>query len=157
MDYSFTAKMEEDLDKISLNEAQWNRIVEQFYKEFEKNLEEAMKIAKRTKPKEIITPVKCDKCGKDMVIRWSNGRPFLACSGYPECKNTKSITNDNNGSEAKPIDKACPQCGAQLVIRNGRRGEFIACSKYPECKYTQPITAQIKCPQCGGDIIKKQE
>ena len=156
MDYSFTAKMEEDLDKISLNEAQWNRIVEQFYKEFEKNLEEAMKIAKRTKPKEIITLVKCDKCGKDMVIRWSNGRPFLACSGYPECKNTKSITNDNNGSEARPIDKACPQCGAQLVIRNGRRGEFIACSKYPECKYTQPITAQIKCPQCGGDIIKKQ-
>ncbi len=158
MDYGFTAKMEEDLDKISLNEAKWKKIVEEFYKEFEKNLLHASKISKVTKPKEIQTSFKCEKCGKNMVIRWSKGMPFLACSGYPECKNTRSLNKNNNenGSTVKTLDKNCPKCGAQLVIRNGKRGEFIACSKYPECKFTQSITAQVKCPQCRGDILKKQ-
>ncbi|GAB5046339.1 type I DNA topoisomerase [Thermodesulfovibrio sp. TK110] len=154
MDYNFTAKMEEDLDKISLNEVKWNKVIEEFYRKFEKDLEEALKIGKRTKPKEIKTPLKCEKCGKDMVIRWSKGLPFLACSGYPVCRNTRSLKNNNNAPET--TDKICPECGALLVIRKGKRGEFIACSRYPECKYTQPITADIKCPECGGDIVKKQ-
>jgi len=156
MDYSFTAKMEEDLDKISLNEAKWNKVIEEFYKEFENDLDQASKISKVIKPKEIKTSFKCEKCGKDMVIRWSKGVPFLACSGYPECKNTRSLNNNENGSTKKTLDKKCPQCGAQLVVRNGKRGEFIACSNYPKCKFTQSITAQVKCPQCGGDILKKQ-
>ncbi len=155
MDYNFTAKMEEDLDKISLNEVKWNKVIEEFYREFEKDLEEALKTSRRTKPREIMTEVICDRCGKNMVIRWSKGLPFLACSSYPSCKNSRSLSKSENGNEAKPTDKICPECGAPLVIRNGRRGEFIACSKYPECKYTQSITAEIKCPQCGGDILKK--
>ena len=154
MDYNFTAKMEEDLDRISLNEINWESVIEGFYKDFEKDLTDASKIFKRTKPKEIKTPFKCKDCGKEMVIRWSKGYPFLACSGYPECKNTQSI-NQNNSQEIKMTDKICPLCGANLVLKNGKRGEFLACSKYPECKYTENITADVKCPLCGGDIVKR--
>ncbi|GAB6182434.1 type I DNA topoisomerase [Thermodesulfovibrio hydrogeniphilus] len=158
MDYSFTARMEEDLDKISLREAEWQNVVEEFYKEFEKTLSQAKTISKITKPKEIKTPVKCDKCGKEMVIRWNKGVPFLACSGYPECKNTRSLNGKESSKESsEPVStgKKCPLCGGELVIRKGRKGEFIACTKYPDCKYTQPITADVKCPECGGDVIKR--
>ncbi len=133
MDYSFTAKMEDNLDKISLAEAQWNSIVEEFYKEFERALLNASKISKITKPKEIKTSIECEKCRKQMVIRWSNSKPFLACSGYPQCRNTKPLT----------LTDKCPECGGALVIRNGKMGKFIACSEYPKCKYTQSLTGQI--------------
>ncbi len=158
MDYNFTAKMEEDLDKISTKEAEWNKVIEEFYRDFESDLAKALTISKITKPREIKTSYKCDKCGKEMVIRWSKGMPFLACSGYPICKNTKSLSQDREESNSKPIltDKICPSCGGNLVVRKGRRGEFIACSNYPKCKYTQPVKADIKCPQCGGEILKKQ-
>lgn len=156
MDYNFTARMEEDLDKISLKEAEWRRVIEEFYSEFEKALQSASKISRISKPKEIKTSVKCDKCGKDMVIRWSKGNPFMACSGYPECKNTKSIINESeNNSVIKQLDEKCPECGSPLLLRPGIRGEFIACSRYPECKFTKSITAKAKCPNCGGDIVRK--
>lgn len=139
MDYSFTAKMEDSLDRISLNEAKWDKVVEKFYNEFERDLINAEKISKRTKPKEIKTSIKCNKCGQQMVIRWSKSKPFLACSGYPRCKNTKSL--NNNSTETLSNGK-CPNCGAQLIIRNGKRGQFIACSGYPECKYTKSLPRQ---------------
>ncbi len=158
MDYNFTAKMEENLDKISSQEAQWDKVVAEFYREFEKDLKVASTISKRTKPKEIKTNVPCEKCGKEMVIRWSKGLPFLACSGYPECRNTKSITNGKNEKESSTVTtgEKCPQCGSELLIRRSKKGEFIACSSYPRCNYTESIKAEIKCPLCGGDIIKRQ-
>jgi len=144
MDYSFTAKMEDSLDKISLAKAQWNRIVEEFYKEFERDLLNASKISKITKPKEIKTSIECEKCSKQMVIRWSNGKPFLACSGYPQCRNTKPLT----------LTDKCPDCGGNLVIRNGKMGKFIACSEYPKCKYTRSLTGQIAKKRIKKDKIK---
>ncbi len=155
MDYNFTARMEEDLDKISLRETNWQKVVEEFYTEFEKTLKDAEKMSKINKPKEIKTSFQCEKCGKEMIIRWSNGVPFFACSGYPECKNTRSIWKKENTPESSPIDKKCPNCGSQLLIRRGRKGEFIACSQYPKCNYTSSITAEVTCPNCGGDIVKK--
>ncbi len=158
MDYNFTAKMEGDLDKISLREAQWDKVVEEFYRDFEKNLSQALTISKITKPKEIKTSFKCDKCGKEMVIRWSKGTPFLACSGYPECKNTRSLSEKTKKKDSEPIvtEKICPLCQGSLLLKKGSKGEFIACSNYPECKYTEPIKADVKCPKCGGDIIKRR-
>jgi DNA topoisomerase-1 len=99
----------------------------------------------------------CELCGKPMVIRWGRYGKFLACSGYPECKNLKSLDRKDNPS-LENTDEKCPTCGAGLVIRNGRFGRFLACSKYPKCKFTKALGTGLKCPRpgCGGELIEKR-
>jgi DNA topoisomerase-1 len=101
------------------------------------------------------TDEKCEKCGRTMVARWGRNGRFLACSGYPECKNTKPI------EEAEPpqsTDEKCEKCGNEMVIKTGRFGKFLACSNYPTCKNTRPISLGIKCPKdkCNGEIIARR-
>ena len=105
----------------------------------------------------------CEKCGKPMVIKWGRNGYFLACSGYPECRNTKEYTRNPDGTltvlpTTRPSDQICPTCGSPMVVRRGRFGEFLACSRYPECKTTSPVSLGVDCPRpgCGGYLTEKR-
>src|SRR4029078_2643390 len=106
------------------------------------------------KREETPTDEVCEKCGKGMVIKWGRNGSFLACTGYPECRNTKEYQRRPDGtleiiSTTRPTDAICPTCGSPMVIRRGRYGEFQACSRYPDCKTTAPLSLGIDCPKPG--------
>ncbi len=160
MDYNFTANMENTLDKIEEGDINWVDIVMDFYRPFDKNLEEAMKVLGKVKPKDIPTEQECDKCGKPMVIKWGRHGRFIACTGFPECKNTMPL--EEPGADGKPgtapeqTDEICEKCSSPMVLKSGKFGRFLACSKYPECKTTKAISIGIKCPDDGGEIVERR-
>lgn len=163
MDIGFTAKMEENLDEIEEATSKWVKVVRDFYVPFNKELEEAVETVGKVKPKDIATDQLCEKCGKPMVIKWGRHGRFMACSGFPECKNAKPLEGQESGvksqesnTEVQQTDEKCPKCGSPMVIKSGRFGRFIACSKYPECKTTKPISMGIKCPEDGGEIVERR-
>jgi DNA topoisomerase-1 len=102
----------------------------------------------------------CEKCGQPMVARKGRYGDFLACSGYPVCKNTKKIVREggNCKTRAQPeLNDQCPKCGARMVLKHGRYGEFAACSNYPECRYIKPDATGVKCPDCGeGEVVRRK-
>ncbi len=163
IDESFTAKMEENLDHIEDGKMEWVEVVKDFYKPFHSDLTEAIKTVGKVKPEDIPTDIVCEKCGLPMVRRWGRHGRFLACTGYPKCKNTKPLpeegeeqkTQDTRGS-AQQTDERCEKCGSPMVIKSGRFGKFLACSRYPECKNTKPLSTGIKCPKDGGDIVERR-
>jgi DNA topoisomerase-1 len=162
IDVSFTAKMENELDRIEEGKMQWGKVVNDFYKPFTKDLQKAVEIKGKVKPKDIDTEIVCERCGEKMVIRWGRHGRFLACSGFPKCKNTKPIAENGNDTvnNAEQVlqqtDEKCAKCGSPMVIKSGRFGKFLACSKYPECKSTKSISIGVKCPHDGGDIVEKR-
>ncbi len=162
IDVSFTAKMEDELDRIEDGKMKWVRVIKDFYKPFSSNLTEAIKTTGRVKPKDIPTENMCEKCGLPMVIRWGRHGRFLACSGFPECKNTKPLPGNSEqktqGTEkiTTQTEEKCEKCGSPMLIKSGRYGKFLACSRYPECKNTKPISTGIKCPKDGGDIAERR-
>ena len=149
----FTARMESELDKIEDGSYTWVEALNDFYGPFKSDLDKALsrkdKIKKQTEEK---TDEICEKCGRPMVIKIGRNGKFLACSGYPDCKNTRSLKNN-----VETIDEKCPTCGSPMQIRRGRFGRFIACSNYPECKTTKNIPIGVKCPEpgCGGEIVER--
>ena len=159
----FTAKMESDLDTIEEGKEDWTNVLDEFYGDFSKTLSKVTKDMKdvkiRLKGEE--TDIVCDKCGKKMVIKSSRYGKFLACSGYPECKNTMKL----DPKTKQPLEKVpeeesdvvCDKCGRKMVIKVGRYGKFLACPGYPECKNIKSIEDKInvKCPKCGGDVVKR--
>jgi DNA topoisomerase-1 len=163
IDMGFTAKMEDELDHIEDGKMQWEKVVKDFYKPFHADLAQAVKTEGKVKPKDIPTEMVCEKCSLPMVIRWGRHGRFLACTGFPKCKNTKPLQTE--GTEQKPdsqqvvlqqTDEICEKCGSPMVIKSGRFGKFLACSKYPECKNTKPLSTGIKCPKDGGDIVERR-
>jgi len=155
-DVSFTAEMEEKLDEIAGQKASYESVLSEFYQPFRKALEEAQSKKGEIKAELIeLSEEICDKCGRPMVIRWGKNGRFLACSGFPECKNTKPLNGENAVEET---DEKCPRCGSLLVIKTGRFGKFLACSNYPDCKYTKPLGIGVPCPRegCDGEIIQRQ-
>ncbi len=156
LDIGFTASMEDKLDSIEDGKMKWIKVVKDFYKPFNRDLDEATKATDRVKPQDIPTETNCEKCGKPMVIRWGRHGRFLACSGFPECKNAGPLEGEANQAEALATDEKCPKCGSPMVLKAGRFGKFFACSKYPECKTTKPIATGVKCPEDGGDIIERR-
>ena len=153
---SFTAKMEDDLDRIAAGDRRWVDTMSDFYAVFSKTLETAEHDMGDThvKVEDEVTDILCEKCGRNMVIK--NGRfgKFLACPGYPECKNTRRL------GETKPpelSDRLCEVCGRPMVIKNGRYGSFLACSGYPECKNVVSLAKEVPqaCPKCGGDLQQR--
>jgi DNA topoisomerase-1 len=149
----FTAQMEEELDDIARGERSWQPVVQEYYKPLEKALSTA-----EDKVEAVIeeTEETCDKCGRPMIIRWGRHGRFLACSGFPECRNTKPIDG-----EEEPVEQPtelCPECNSPMVVKRGRFGPFLACSRYPDCKGTRPILDKVgvDCPQCGGDIVVRR-
>jgi DNA topoisomerase I len=159
----FTAQMEERLDLVEEGTADWVRLLTDFYEPFKEDLAKAKVEMRNLKREEQPTSEICEKCGKNMVIKWGRNGHFLACSGYPECRNTKEYTRNADGTlqvlpTTRPSDQTCPTCTSPMVIRRGRFGEFLACSRYPECKTTSPISLGVNCPRpgCGGYLTEKR-
>jgi DNA topoisomerase-1 len=161
VNYQFTAKMEKNLDAIADGKKDWQPIIRDFYEPFIKNLKEKTKSLTKKELTEESTDEKCDKCDSPMVIKVGRFGKFLACSNYPECKNTKPINNGDEKSTESPatLDEKCPDCGAPLVEKHGRFGKFIGCSKYPDCKYIKKKNYGIGiiCPKCGiGEVVSRR-
>jgi len=159
VDYEFTAKMEDDLDEIADGKASWTGTVKDFYLPFHENLAEKEKTLSRKGLTEEATDIKCDKCGKPMVIKMGRFGKFLACSDYPGCKNTKPITKDGKVAEPIPTDLKCPECGKPMFEVEGRFGKYLRCGDYPTCKGRMSIEKKtgVTCPKCGtGDIIERR-
>ncbi|MBI5194258.1 MAG: type I DNA topoisomerase [Nitrospirae bacterium] len=162
IDVKFTAKMEEDLDEVEEGSREWRDAVGEFYGPFDTHLEKAKKDMRNLKGEETPTDIKCEKCGNNMIIKWGKLGYFLACSGYPECKNTKEFRRGEEGKievvQQETTNEICPVCSSPMVIKSGRFGRFLACSNYPTCKTTKPITTGVKCPEpdCKGEITEKR-
>jgi DNA topoisomerase-1 len=157
----FTAGMEDQLDNIEDGKADWKKTLGSFWKPFEKTLEQAKENMKNVKRQEVPTDIDCEKCGHKLVIKWGKMGSFLACSNYPECKNTQDFKKDDQGRiEIIPkeyTDKKCEKCSNPLVIKSGKFGKFLACSDYPNCKFTAPVTLGIPCPDCKeGELCQRQ-
>ena len=150
VDVKFTAGLEEKLDEIGAGERGWVDTIKAFYKDFDKlyTKAESSLEGKRVKVPVEETDVVCDKCGRKMVIKSGRFGKFLACPGYPECKNTKPLPEDE-------IKQPCPKCGGKLLKRKSKKGKtFYGCSNYPECDFAAPgIPTGETCPECGGYII----
>jgi DNA topoisomerase-1 len=158
VDVGYTARMEEELDRIEDGDLSWIDALREFHEKFEADLRRAKVEMRNVKRETIPTDQKCDKCGKPMVLKWGRFGQFLACSAYPDCKNTRDIADSDNGSRAtmaaaaktakvvampNPIEEQaapCEKCGQPMVLRRGRFGQFLACSGYPECKTTRKVT-----------------
>jgi DNA topoisomerase-1 len=213
---AYTARMEEELDEVEEGKLTWTEALEEFYKKFEKDLRVAEREMEDIKGEGIPTDLKCEKCGKPVVIRLGRngaflsctgypdcdgtsdlppelaakystpgppapevaeqscekcGKPmavkrgrfgfFLACSGYPECRNTKKIVMKEGAATAVSdtlLEEKCPECGNQLALKHGRFGQFTACSNYPQCKYVKRQTLGIPCPEkgCTGELVARR-
>jgi len=158
----FTAKMEADLDHVEEGREDWRKLLLNFYTPFKLELEKAETEMRDVKREEIATEWVCEKCGKPMVIKWGRNGSFLACQGYPECRNTQEVVKNLDGTWEKvppqTTDEICETCGAPMTVKRGRFGTFLACTRYPECKTTKPISLGVKCPRvgCGGFIAEKR-
>jgi len=167
-DVTYTARMEAELDEIEEGKLEWRIAMADFYGRFQKDLEHAGRTMTDIKRMEKPTDLICDKCGKPMVIKWGKHGSFIACTGYPDCTNTRELTVD-----LPDVDKAdlgeqdeqeyCENCGRPMVLKKGRFGTFFACSGYPECKTTKQIGGEQrkdvpleeKCPNCGNHLVQK--
>jgi DNA topoisomerase-1 len=160
-DVTYTARMEAELDGIEEGKIDWRIAMSEFYERFQKDLKHAEHHMTDIKRMERPTDLVCDKCGKPMVIKWGRHGSFIACTGYPECTNTRELTVD-----LPDIDEAvyCDNCGRPMVLKKGRFGQFLACSGYPDCKTTKQlgegqkpkdVPLEEKCPQCNSQLVKK--
>ena len=153
----FTAKMEDDLDRVEEGTVEWHSLMAGFYTGFEKLLENAVAHMDELKKSiETETGEACEKCGAKMVIKWGRFGKFISCEKYPDCKNAKTLVKEGETEELPP-DEKCPECASSLIIKQGPYGSFIACSTYPGCKYTKRIIKETgsACPDCGGSIVEK--
>jgi len=150
-DAGFTATMEEELDEIARGEAAWEPVVRQFYDP----LQAKLAVAADAPRVEEVTDVMCEKCGKPMIKRWGRFGQFLACSGFPDCKSTKPLNEDE---QEEVTDEKCGECGSPMVAKTGRFGRFLACTRYPDCKGTKAILTKVgvDCPKCGGEIVERR-
>jgi DNA topoisomerase-1 len=148
----FTARMETELDRIASGQDDWVRVMDDFYKPFSKDLESADKMRKQLKVAvEEQVDLKCETCGRPMVKKWGRHGRFLACSGWPDCKTTRPLEEDEVTTDAR-----CPECGGEMIVRTGKYGRFFACKNYPKCKGTSKLTLGIKCPECGSEMVEKR-
>jgi len=149
----FTAQMEGELDKVEDGDFTWQQVLEDFYGPFSTRLTEVESTQHEIKASmQKVSDITCDKCGRPMVEKWGRNGRFLACSGYPDCKNTQPL----DAQKDAPTDEKCELCGSPMVIKTGRFGKFMACSAYPNCKNTKPISTGIKCPKDGGDVVERR-
>jgi len=162
MDVGFTAQMEAELDRVEEGKRDWRDLLRNFYAPFSRTVERASREMRNIKEIREPTDIPCDRCGQPMVIRWGRNGFFLACSAYPQCRNTKGFERDADGSirvvNGEPTGEPCPECGAELVIRTGRYGRFKACTRYPDCRHTAPVGSGVACPRegCGGELVEKR-
>ena len=152
VDVKFSADMEKKLDIIEAGKADWVQTIDDFYKGFAKSLEDAEKNmeGKRVKVEDIPTDEICEKCGRPMVIKSGRYGKFVACSGFPECRNAHPLIKDTGG--------ICPECGGHMLVRKSAKGRiYYGCGNYPKCNFMtwdEPVSE--KCPQCGQTLFKKK-
>ena len=148
----FSADMEKKLDVVEAGQADWVKTIDDFYQGFEKSLEQAEKNmeGKRIKVEDIATDEICEKCGRPMVIKSGRYGKFVACSGFPECRNAHPLVKDTGG--------LCPLDGGHMLVRKSAKGRvYYGCSNYPKCNYmTWDEPVPEKCPQCGSTLFKKK-
>ncbi len=148
----FTAQMEDELDSVESGEVKWNELLDEFYGDFEKTLKEAKSEMDgvKLKLKEDETDIVCDKCGRKMVVKVGRYGKFIACPGYPECKNIVKYVEKTGAS--------CPKCGGDVIVKHTKsKRVFYGCSNYPDCDFVswnEPTNE--KCPQCGQILYKKK-
>ena len=152
VDVKFSADMEKKLDIIEAGKVDWVQTIDDFYKGFAKSLEDAEKNmeGKRVKVEDIPTDEICEKCGRPMVIKSGRYGKFVACSGFPECRNAHPLVKDTGG--------ICPECGGHMLVRKSAKGRiYYGCSNYPKCNFmTWDEPVPEKCPQCGQTLFKKK-
>ncbi|HKY32718.1 MAG TPA: type I DNA topoisomerase [Candidatus Polarisedimenticolia bacterium] len=182
VEVGYTAELEEDLDKVEEGRISWVKLLKEFNEKFKKDLKAAAKQMRNVKTEETPTDQVCGKCGKPMVVKWGRYGKFLACTGYPECRNTAELKEpgagdgeggDSGAQAAAPAaalhEETCEKCGKSMVVRRGRFGQFLACTGYPACKNTRRIQIGADgevisrkdrmldelCPQCGKQMAVK--
>ncbi|GAA9021656.1 type I DNA topoisomerase [Helicobacter pylori] len=160
VDSKFSASLEEELDNIAQNKADYQQVLKDFYYPFMDKIEAGKKniISQKVHEK---TGQSCPKCGGELVKKNSRYGEFIACNNYPKCKYVKQTENANDGVK----QELCEKCGGEMVQKFSRNGAFLACNNYPECKNTKSlkntpnakeIIEGVKCPECGGDIVLKR-
>ncbi|GAA6796272.1 type I DNA topoisomerase [Helicobacter pylori] len=160
VDSKFSASLEEELDNIAQNKADYQQVLKDFYYPFMDKIEAGKKniISQKVHEK---TGQSCPKCGGELVKKNSRYGEFIACNNYPKCKYVKQTENANNGAK----QESCEKCGGEMVQKFSKNGAFLACNNYPECKNTKSlkntpnaneIIEGVKCPECGGDIALKK-
>jgi DNA topoisomerase-1 len=168
-DVKYTARMEEELDEIEEGKLDWRSAMSEFYDRLKDDLLRAETQMTDIKRMEEPTDFLCDKCGKPMVIKWGKYGKFLACSGYPECSNTRELAVEQTDADKENLteqdaEEYCENCGRTMVLKKGRFGQFYACSGYPDCKTTKQIGGsqkksdvplEEKCPQCDSNLVQK--
>ena len=161
LNVEFTAEMESLLDLVEEGDADWKKLLHKFYQPFKQTVETAQVQMRDVKREETPTSIVCERCAATMVIKWGKNGRFLACSSYPDCKNTKEYRATADGKieivAEEPAGMDCPTCGGTMVIRHGRFGRFVACARYPECKTTRPLEVGVRCPKCQkGNMVEKR-
>lgn len=149
VDVHFTANMESLLDGVEEGKVGWKDIVRNFYPDLEEAVKKAEKEMESVKIEDEVTDVICEKCGRNMVVKYGPSGKFLGCPGFPDCRNTKPYL--------EKIGVACPECGKDVVIRRTKKGRiFYGCESYPDCEFSswqRPV--EKKCPRCGGYMVEK--
>lgn len=171
VDSEFTSHLEEKLDEIALDKADWQKVLSDFYYPFMEKISAGKTGIKSLKT---ATPIgeKCPECGSELVLRKGRYGEFIACSNFPKCKYSRNVAKDKDNEksaetgtitaakpkrELKKLDVPCPKCGGEIVERFSRRGKFYGCANYPKCDFIsnyEPVAQ--KCDECGGDMIKKE-
>ncbi len=149
VDVKFTAKMENQLDEVEEGKIEWKQVLRDFYPDFSASLETADEKIGHVEIPDEVTDIICEKCGRNMVIKVGRFGKFLACPGFPECRNTKTI------AEEAGVD--CPKCGGKVLIKKSKKGrKFLGCENYPNCDFTSwDMASNEKCPECGSFLLKK--
>lgn len=149
VDVKFTANMESLLDGVAEGTVEWKEIIRNFYPDLKIAIDEAEKELEHVKIEDEVTDVICDKCGRNMVIKYGPHGKFLGCPGFPECHNTKPYL--------EKIGVACPKCGKDVILKKTKKGRmFYGCEGYPECDFVSwQKPSDKKCPKCGGYMIEK--
>jgi DNA topoisomerase I len=162
-DIRYTARMEEELDEIEDGKIDWRVAMQEFYEQLKEDLEHAERNMTDIKRMEKPTDLICEKCGKPMVIKWGRHGSFVACTGYPECTNTRELAS-TSAEATEGEEEYCENCGRPMVLKKGRFGQFYACSGYPDCKTTKQLGGQQKkadvpleetCPTCGKNLVQR--
>jgi len=164
-DIRYTARMEEELDEIEEGKIDWRVAMQEFYEQLKQDLEHAERNMTDIKRMEKPTDLVCEKCGKPMVIKWGRHGSFVACTGYPECTNTRELASTAPGEVTEGEEEYCENCGRPMVLKKGRFGQFYACSGYPDCKTTKQLGAKEQkkadvpldetCPTCGKNLVQR--
>ena len=158
VDIAFTARMETELDRVARGELGWVDATGEFWQRLDRDLANAAENLKKPVADEPLEE-ECPRCSSQLVKRLGRNGLFVGCSGFPECRYTRDLSDPTNGEAAENVDEPCPDCGSDLVYKQGRFGRFIGCSDYPGCRYTRQITEPtgVACPSCdeGQLVVKK--